>query len=350
MKLDVYIRGLGSVEANYYLKFKDVDFNDYPCIKGFYITDEPSARRFDDLLLNYVSWKNEEYKDLYWHLNLFPSYAYEALGTTATENNSAFENYLFEYNEKVLKNVQEKKDISFDHYPLLVKEGKCVLGKNWLIDTYSVGEIARKENIDFCVCIQSFTDGNGWRILDDEDYFRFQFNTYLAFGANMFEIFIYQSIYTSEEGYFKGMIENGEKTNYYRFVQNAIKEVRCLEPTYLEYDWKGISILRGTNLNEANNDLFAPLQVKSSQLPNCIESIQSDEDCIIGIFEKRDKYALMIVNFNDPIYKKNCNIKLNVMNDKIKKLHLRNQKIETSESEMVVSIDCGGGVFIEILK
>ena len=37
LNIDVYVRGLGSLDKNYYDKFLDMDFNRYPCIKGLYI-------------------------------------------------------------------------------------------------------------------------------------------------------------------------------------------------------------------------------------------------------------------------------------------------------------------------
>lgn len=346
LNIDVYVRGLGSLDKNYYDKFLDMDFNRYPCIKGLYITDEPNADLFDNISNNYVEWRNNKYPNLFWHLNLYPSYAGAALKTVEENGKTAYENYLIQYAEKVLRNVSGAKDISFDHYPLLFKENKPVMGKNWLLDTYFVAEMAKSLNVDFCACIQAFTDGNGWRVIENESYVRFQFNTYLAFGVNMFEIFIYREVTTQAEGTFKGMTDFTGliKTDYYGFVKDAIARVRNIEELYLQYKWVGIVCQRGRNCLHERNVLFDAIKDKTIILPNYIR-IESNEDCLVGFFENGEKNALMLVNFNDPSKNKSCRVCITLDKKRIKSVD--NKEIEGDVSS-IFDLQCGDGVFVEL--
>ena len=78
------------------------------------------------------------------------------------------------------------------------------------------------------------------------------------------------------------------------------------------------------------------------------KNIQVDEDCLIGIFKKDDKYAFMVVNFNDPIYKKSCHLEMTIVDKEVKKLHYCGKEIKMNSCEMNFTLDCGDGVFIEI--
>lgn len=346
--LNVLIRGLGNLEKNYYNKFEGLNFCDYACVKGFYITDEPGAKQFEFLKIIHAEWRNKNYPEMHWHINLLPSYASEEQLQTISENDkTAYENYIDMYIKNVLSYVPEKKDIGFDHYPLRFKNGKYVMTENWLYDLFTVAVAAQRANIGYCACIQSFTDNDAWRKLTSINEIRFQVFTSLAFGVNMFEFFIYNSI-NFEEGDFIGMVKTGEKTEYYEYVKQTILELRALENYYLQYNWRGIQLVKGNNNRKDNNNQFAALKGKTLEKIDEIENVYTDEDIIIGIFENKKKTALMIVNFNDPVKNIECHAQIVLNKTKFCICH-RGQNIqEMTEKSLYFDLKSGDGIFVEI--
>lgn len=346
--IDVYIRGLHGADKNFYEKFHNIDFHDYPCIKGLYVIDEPSANKFDDIVNNYVGWRNEKYPDLHWHINLFPSTAGKLLKAEDSDGRTAYQNYLKEYEEKVLKRVSGSKDIGFDVYPFYIKEGECALLSNWLRDAYLVSELAHKNDVDFCACVQVFS-GDGWRVLDKDAYMRLQFNTYLAFGINMLEIFVYRSVWTAAEGTFKGMItRDGQKTDYYDFVKTALSEVKLLEEKYLQYNWKGVAVVKGDKPSDKHQAMIDEFLPYASKLPSYVQSIKTEQDCLVGIFEKDGKDALMIVNFNDPDCNLSTTVSISLLNKTIDCATLRGIKTNADNTTCTQQLCCGDGLFLEL--
>ena len=57
-----YVSYVPTTEPCYYEKyFSDIDFRDYPAVKGFCVVDEPSLGQVQDVGDRYLTWFNENY-------------------------------------------------------------------------------------------------------------------------------------------------------------------------------------------------------------------------------------------------------------------------------------------------
>ena len=304
--LDVFVRGLGyDIFPRYFDKFKNFDFHTHPSVKGFYLIDEPGAERFEGIAAEYVKFFNEKYSDMFWHINLLPSYATdEQLGIGAGNGRSAFENYVQEYAAQVLRKVNGKKDIGFDHYPLYVKSGKYSVSGTWLTDLAVMAEAAKANGARLSACIQAFTgraDGwsppEGWR-MPSQNGILWQFYVSMAFGASVFEIFLYRDAPDFELA--NGMVSvEGYPGPTYFYVRDAIAEIKLIEQEIMSFTWNGVIAVPGKKGGgEAVRRFAGRTPVAGEQI------FEADYDAIVGVFERGGDKALLIVNYTDPIEKK----------------------------------------------
>ena len=298
--LDVFIRGYdGSNCPDYFNdKFSGKNFLDYEAIKGIYLIDEPTADMFQDIKDVYVPWYNENYsEDLYWHLNLLPSYSktYGLTGEDMATGRPVYEIYMEKYVNEILKNVKGRKDISLDHYPLRTGKEGNYLSNMWLYDLMIGGQIAKELNCDFNVCIQSF-DG-GYRLPESSTDIKFQMYTSMAFGANMFEFFCYCSNNALK---FNALLTNLQPTDLYYYVKEAIAEISAIDHIYLSFDWQGTMTVNGSN-NETSNEAFDVIADKTLAQVDGIKSVTATEDCLIGGFKDAEgNNGYIIVNYGEP--------------------------------------------------
>ncbi len=346
--LDVFIRGYdGSSCPGYFEeKFSGKNFLDYEPIKGIYLIDEPTANKFDDIKNVYVPWYNENYsQDLYWHLNLLPSYS-STFGLTAEEMASGepvYEIYMNKYVEEILKNVQGAKDISLDHYPLRTGREGNYLSNMWLYDLMIAGQIAKAQNCDFNVCIQSF-DG-GYRLPESATDIKFQMYTSMAFGANMFEFFCYCSNTALK---FNALLTNLQPTDLYYYVKEAIAEIASFDHVFLSFDWQGTMAINGKN-NATSNSAFDVITDKTLKEASGIKSVSALEDCLIGSFKDADgNDGYLIVNYGEPTEGKKNTVSLEF--EKAAGVAVYRYGIETvygiASNKTDLELDAGEGVFL----
>ncbi len=241
--LKIMMRGYndGKSVPDYFKKFEDFDFHSCESIMGFYMVDEPFVGDMGAFKEHCIP-LYQPYHDLFWHINLLPSYtpkgALQQSDDTDTpdretfwkidtsgngkvlqnneENISAFEHYINEYVEKVLKYVEGPKDICFDHYPLFEKESVYYLSDTWLYDLYVVATAAKENGARVGSCVQAFSEP-GWRILHSADEIRFQLYTQLAFGVSIFEFFYYCPLPSIPQGI--PLCVDGKTTDVYGYCK-----------------------------------------------------------------------------------------------------------------------------------
>ncbi len=307
--LSVFVRGMGyDIFPHYFEKFADYNFYRHSSVKGFYLIDEPGADKFAGIAKEYVGFVREHYPDLFWHLNLLPSYATdEQLATSAEGSRSAFEVYIDRYRTEVLSNIKGARDIGFDHYPLYVRHGVYSVSEKWLSDLMTVGIAAKHAHARFSVCIQAFTgkpDGwnppEGWR-LPTRTGILFQLYLSLAFGASIFEIFLYRD--APDFDLANGMLGvDGTPNPTYFMVQDALVEVKKLEPALMKSRWQGVYPVAG---EKATLPEVGMLSMHPDAIRKLGTEIYSSHDVILGVFTYRRKTWILAVNYTDP---ENCQV------------------------------------------
>jgi hypothetical protein len=337
--LNAMLRGLndGNAEPLYYdKKFAGFDLGAFSNLTSFYAVDEPVAGHYDGLARCCVPFANR-YPDKLWHINLFPSYAHGSLGTRDDERGTAYENYVRLYAEKVLSRVKGPKTVGFDHYPLFGKGGRYYLSDTWLSDLMICALTARENGCRLSACVQAFSDWeDGWRRLTGPDEIRFQMYTDLAFGADMFEFFLYlplAGLYGSVP-----MVKGGEPTPVYGWAQTAIAEIRALEKDYFGLEWLGAATVAGgenrpdlpsaeylhcewngtlslgSEKRDGRNPAFAAIADKTIDVTRVVpglSGIRAGRDLLIGAFRRVEGGgALLLVNFADPALRLPCAVEL----------------------------------------
>lgn len=300
--LMAFVRGFGTL--NSLEMFSELNFSNYPAYKGFYIVDEPGAAEFDYLNDIVVPYWNEYYSNSgYWHLNLFPSYANNALGTVTENGKSAYENYIEMYVDKVLSKVQGDKGIGMDHYALRVKNYNNYISDMYLYDLMTVAQAAKKSGSTLHNCIQTSSGHTSTRIITSSAEVRWQYYTSMAFGASVFESFAYMSDSNLK---FECMVGNKINDLYY-YSQEVIEEIMGLENAFLSFKWDGVKTFIGSKNDDGYNAAFDIIKKNELNQLNGINSVLSTQDAIIGQFTDENDYAYMITNYTDPI-KANLNM------------------------------------------
>ena len=322
------------------------DFNEYDNVLGFLIQDEPGSATFQKLYDEKVTWINEKYPNLFFYVNLLPSYATGSmLGTKPENGKSAYENYVDKYVAEVHGKVNGKKSMGMDHYPLKTRQKTNYVSDTYLYDLMTVAQAARGSNSDhLSYCIQAYTDRGETRAIRGSEDILFQLYTAMAFGADIFEFFAY----TSNSQY--DMMVTGEgPTKVWNAVHDGLSEINRFEGVYLNFAWEGVKSFIGTkNGEDYRASHFELIKNKEIALSG-IKSVEATQDTLIGQF--KDKYGnqgYMVVNYTEPSDGKYD--KVSVKFDKAKNVVYYKKgmemKVEVSNNTLDLTLAPGDGIFV----
>ena len=287
---------------NCYLDLINFNLEDYPAIKGIYMWDEPSYKKFDELYNKLGTRYNEKYKNEYpWHVNLLPSYAApgQQLGVVGDANESAYEKYIKGYFEKVHSKIEgENKLISLDHYPLRKSGEYKYISTSWLYDLAVFTKEASKYSGKYGCYIQTYAEGSGVRKTESSADIGIQVYSSLAFGVQYMGMYHY----TSFEGS-RGMVEgNGKLNDTYYHVQKVLKDVHSFEHAYLSFDWKGVMPVIGALNEKGSNECFKGMEKYSLRNLPGVSNVVGRDDALIGYFvDDKGRNGYMVANFSDPV-------------------------------------------------
>ncbi len=265
---------------------------DYPAVLGYNMYDEPNAAVFDLMGQELVAIREIVGQDKLIMCNLFPNYATDAqLGTVATADKTAYQNYIEGFMNKVGPDV-----LSFDYYPftrLMDKDSDKIKG---MFKNFSDIALYGKQ---YDVPTWGFVQNSSWsgtRIPNDGEL-RFLSHFHLMFGLESYSYFLYAQPSPAEgvEGIFQGMLTyDGERTDIYDRVKANNEALRGLRGRYLDYELVGFltdELSRGyaaSLADELKLESFGPLT-----------AADTDRNLLIGCFEndKGEKayYALNMV-------------------------------------------------------
>lgn len=341
MGMDVLIHTM----SNFY---DGVDFSQFDNIVGFVATDEPPKSKFEWLANDCVSWINKGMQDYLYYVNLFPSYAGSSLGTAIGGGKTAFENYIDDYYDMVLSKVEGKKQIGFDHYPLLKRSEDYFLSDTYLYDLMTVAQKAKKENIDkFSTCIQSFKNGD-IRFIESTSEITFQLYTAMAFGVNIFEFFCY----LSRSGY-TAMIHEGQQTDTWYAVQEALAEINLFDEVYLNFKWDGVQTFFGSeNDKNHNTSHFDYIKKNTIDLPKIKKAACTQDTIIGGLKDQFGNSGYVVVNYTDPMHYKFDTVEIEF--EKAKNVVVYKNGVETkyaiNGNKLLLNLMPGEGVFVIVLE
>lgn len=320
-------------------------YKGYSSFAGLKIKDEPTFTQISQ----YVTAKQRFDKvfgtDKIFYINLLPVIA----GVDRVSNS---------YSEYIKKYVREigTHYVSYDHYPLK----NDARGNNYVLENFLYNMMLVKNaapDRDIWTFLQSIKYGNSNRELTSVADATFQVYSFLAFGGKGIQWFCYWSPPYNDGatifGY--GCIDrSGNKTATYDYVKAANLEVRGLEKIYLNFEWKNVMTIIGTeNDDGGENRNFNYIQEAAISSHDRIESVRTQQDTLIGVFkdgEGRDGF--MVVNFTEPsknldnkveLKFKNCTRALVVKNG-------REEVIDCKNGQLTFTQKAGEGYFVIPLK
>lgn len=286
------------------VELDETDYSIYPAVDMINVWDEPYENVFPDVASR-IKRLNEIYdgKDVTLYVNGDMWHAKSPTELDATIN------YVNKLYDEVLSEINGRKILSTDIYPLLSSaDGNC-LQTNWLYDMSCYADLTkehREDGAEFLMFIQNYSSSGSitnQREISDKSEFLFQVYTDMCFGIKGFSWFTYRKSFLNFGG---GCVENDvscRPTKYYQMAKEVNEEISKFDHVYLSFDWEGIMGLNGTLNTVDDPEYINPSFNFNSELKelSCANKVSATQDTLIGQFkDKEGRAGLMVTNFTDP--------------------------------------------------
>ena len=344
------------------------DYVAHPALWGTVLRDEPGIYdlpRLGLLAKAYQAFSAEKMPVI----NLYPSYASEK-----QLNGVTYREYLQRYAAEV-----DVPYLSYDHYPLYGDGTKTWVQDRYLSDFETASDVCRQYNRQLWYFIQTLGFNKIVREPNEQDI-RWQVYCALSFGARMIQLFTYGSPgdengSTGDEVFELGLIDRqGEKTPRYEMVRRVLRELRQIEPAYLTCRHAGNMVYTGAacagGVEEEVDITFPGKVVKVKRQKNYLElehplsslgpmlGLTGEGPVMAGCFTRqpdgqaagRERRAFTLVNMVDPGERKRNRATVSFAGPVRLRIWSYGEPRELEvEKEWSPELDCGQGIFVEIL-
>ena len=289
------------------------------CVIGTDFWDEPTQTSDIDTIASYIEAFEGAFAGKQFFVNLMPSY-YDGFATY-----QEFINLVEYYAATVLDNLSGQKVLGIDSYPLCHSGSTNYIRQSYLADLATIAVKAKSRGADVSYYVQTMdaeTSGDTYRNLAGQADADMQYSISMAFGAKQLINFCYE---TPDGGFMsEAMVkQDGTPTANYTYVQNAIKNVDAMDEAYMQFDWNGVIISKGTTYDRLatgnnknidgysylSNSLFAneiayansySATQKAYLTKDNLQSVTSTETTLVGCFEDDMGYnGYFLANAND---------------------------------------------------
>ena len=293
-------------KPNYFEKYLyNIDFRDYPAVKGFMVADEPTYGMVTDLQNRYVNWFNENYggEDYELFVNHFSpgsSNFKDQYSQTKT-----YEDFITYYCDGFLKKLNQKtKVLSMDTYVLRNDGTNNFVHDSFLFSNLEMRKYADRFGVDYGAYVQCFTGYSNLRELTSYADFSFQVSTYMAFGAKRLSFYGYRNWSAAdrtETHLIAGGVEPNEK---WYMAKDVIALIKKLDGILYNFEWNGIYTNLGTGSFFDSNEAFDLISRDDLDNLNGVKEFKSKYDTIVGQFKDKDgNDGFMLVNYEEPSVK-----------------------------------------------
>ena len=321
-------------------------FDEYakmPAYGGILASDEPSAALFT-AIKKMQDYYEKTYPGKVFLVNLLPTYGNnEQLYGDMSFNGD----YKKDYVQKFI-DVVDPQILSFDHYALCfdLKTGENTMSPTQLLNLEVFAECARDSGLDYYVFL--LTMGCLWfRTMKTYADIAWQVFSAMAYGAKGAQTFTYWTLLSDgeQEKIVSALVDReGNKTDAWYAMQEVISDVRGFEKEFMKSSWVGTFTVNGCKEENINfKELKHPLKDHPA-----IKSLSCDGDCIVGVFEREDGYALLPMNFIDPAKLQDITLDLGINATKAT-LCRGKERTEIGENSKIF-LRAGEGVFVIIDK
>lgn len=268
------------------------EYADHPALMGFLLQDEPSTTDFDTLAEKKSLFEQLMPENLLFFVNLFPeSCSYESL---FGDDYNGFQTDYEEYYLKKFMDTVGASCISYDGYPL--QEGSTIRA-TYFHEFDVTGHMAQSRNVPFWYSLlssgHSTTDGR--YITPSVQELRWQMALGMTYGATT----LVHYLLASGEAGTDNLLEYGswQPTALLDEVAQANSEFRAWEDIYMSYAWLGTAKVDVGSKNAMLLQLEHDLEMGKETL--LLESVESEQDLLIGVFQNENGCAYMVTNAGD---------------------------------------------------
>ncbi len=298
------------------------------CVIGTDMWDEPTGTEQIDQIASYIEAFEGAFEGKIFFANLMPNYFWSE---TFTTDYAAYVEY---YAATVLDNLSGPKMLSVDSYPLRREYGgtKTYITTSFLSDLATTAITAKVHGADVSYYAQTMNPVQvsaykpSHRNLEGQADLDMQYSMFMAFGAKQIINFCYETPdYSGKDAFLsEAMVKaNGEVTDNYYYVQNALKHIDSVDEAYMNFDWNGMIISKGTTYdrftskNNNGKDCYAQLTngffaneiayansystaQKNALTNGNLSAVSSTETTMVGCFEDDMGYnGYYLANAND---------------------------------------------------
>ena len=327
--------------------FSDVDFRDYPAVKGFYVADKSDYGQILDTEARYLSWFNENYggEGYAFYGNLFGCYTEN--WRTGDYLNKTYEDYVEKFLSTLDKSQSANNYFGIDCYPLKEHDGTLSLGDTALGVHLDAATRAKAHGAELSAFVQVFgtTNDTSYRIPTTFAEIDWGLNNVLSFGARLINFYCYREY---KQDKFLGMLTEGVPNERYYFVQEAIANLRKWEHVYLSYTWEHIYANDGTGSRLSVNPMFERVKDKEKPITD-VKALKSRYDVVLSEFsDGENNKAFLLTNYDEPTLQRNN--KVTVTFEKAQgALYYRDGEPTTvllDNGKFEVELESGEGVFV----
>ncbi len=342
------------------------EFSQFSGVTGFYMADEAymyslpeklpvswmnkDAYKFSsfDKLKKLADWKNKYYPDSFWHMNHVPSTSWDHY---LPQDGKIYDYYDFlnNYADGILRELKSGgRSLCLDNYPLV---GENYIEYDYLFDLLTAANVTKEYNdsvpesqkATFGICIQSFKCKaiNDDRIRDIVSFKEITFQLFvgLAFGAKLFEYFLYCTV-----GNMLGILDSDGNKRLYDIVFEANNYTEIYEKAILNYEFLSAFVSIGFEHSENTRGFIL---AKDLFTENEHINVSSSCDTLITELENNGKKGFMIVNYSDPIREQTDEVVLSVKDDLcLEKMIVNGKQVSLSDNIINFTLEPGSAAFI----
>lgn len=271
------------------------EYVDHPALIGFVMFDEPNAPHFTQLVELKKQFEAVMPENLMFFVNLFPeACSYESVfGYNYDPNYTDYEQHY----QNLFVDMLDPACLSYDAYAL--QEGGYIRHSyyhNFDVAAYK----AKNEGIPFwyTLCTSGHWTTDGRYVTPTDKELRWQMALGMTYGAKALNHYVLSSPDEGDENMLEAF--SWEPTQIYYHVKQVNLEYLAWDDIYLSYDWVGTAALDSNIPAKWGNQMLTSLEYDLSfDETGILTGAESDQDLLIGVFEKNGQNAYMVTNAGD---------------------------------------------------
>lgn len=268
------------------------EYAEYPALKGFLLYDEPSSPQFEHLAYLKEQFEAVMPENLLFFVNLFPEpCSYESL--FGNDYDPVFVDYE-KYYQNYFMDTVEPECLSFDGYAL--QEGGYIR-TSYFHNFDIAAHRAKQDGVPFwyTLCTSGHWTTDGRYVTPTDKELRWQMLLGMTYGAENLTHYVLTSPDEGDDN----MLEyaSWQPTQIYDYVKQVDHEFLTWDDIYVSYEWVGTTALDANVPESWENLMLNSLEYALSfDQAGVLTGAESNEDLLIGVFEKDGENAYLVTN------------------------------------------------------